>query len=201
MVSKALHTLAHQHLGLPIGTYVCKASLEERLHFREGVGAVENLAFRRLMVTTEKTVIRPKDSIWGQDFKESPVLNRTKKGDHLHPGPMLGAAFPRSNEKWTAEDILEPPESDKSGDDGASDNDHEEAEDKNKEKGLTTPHKNDKENKEEELSQGPMYMEVEPSEDQKSKRSGLNLSLGDPARASTPTKTMGIQVAAATLSW
>ena len=157
-------------------------------YFREGVGAVENLAFWRLMVTTEKTVIRPKDSIWGQDFKESPVLNRTKKGDRLHPGPVLGAAFPRSNEKWTAEDIPEPPESDKSGDDGASDNDHEEAKDKDKEKGLTTPHKNDKENKEEELSQGPTYMEVEPSEDQKSKRSGLNLLLGDPNRASTPAK-------------
>ena len=134
-------------------------------YFREGVGAVENLAFRRLMVTTEKTVIRPKDSLWGQDFKECPVLSRTKKGDRLHPtGPVMGATFPRSNEKWTAEDILEPPESDKSGDDGASDNDHEEVEDKNKEKDLTTSHKNNKENKEEELSQGPIYMEVEPTE-------------------------------------
>ena len=69
-------------------------------YFREGVGAVENLAFRLFMVTTEKTVIRPKDSLWGQDFKEWPVLSRTKKGDRLHlAGPVLGAAFPRSNEK------------------------------------------------------------------------------------------------------
>ena len=160
-------------------------------YFREGVGAVENLAFRRLMVTTEKTVIRPKDSLWGEDFKQCPVLSRTKKGDRLHPtGPVMGGAFPRSNEKWTAEDIPEPPESDKSGDDGASDNDHEEVEDKNKEKDLTTSHvNNDKESKEEELSQGPVHMEVEPTEDQKSKRSGLNLSLGDPTRASTPLKT------------
>ena len=92
-------------------------------YFCEGIGAVKNLAFRRLMVTTEKTVIRPKDILWGQDFKECPVLNKTKKGDRLHPtGPVLGAAFLRSNEKWTAEDIPEPPEYDKSGDDGASDN-------------------------------------------------------------------------------
>ena len=33
------------------------------------------------MVTKEKTVVKPKDSLWGLDFRECPVLDKTKEGD------------------------------------------------------------------------------------------------------------------------
>ena len=130
----------------------------------------------------EKTVVRPKDSLLGLDVKECPVLDRTKEGDRLHPAAgVLTVTFPISNEKWTAEDIPEPPEPKiiilmptltmRGVDDSFSDDDNNEAEDDVKI--LEMPKK--KERRSRELPQDPTDgvepMDTEPTNCQKSARS------------------------------
>ena len=55
--------------------------------FPVGMGAIKDLAFRRLVATEDGWVIRPPESLWDHDYLSIHVLPRVTIGDELHAPP------------------------------------------------------------------------------------------------------------------
>ena len=55
--------------------------------FPVGMGAIKDLAFRRLVATEDGWVIRPPESLWDHDYLSVHVLPRVTIGDELHAPP------------------------------------------------------------------------------------------------------------------
>ena len=55
--------------------------------FPDGMGAIKDLAFRRLVATEDGWVIRPPESLWDQEYLSLHALTRVTIGDELHAPP------------------------------------------------------------------------------------------------------------------
>ena len=75
--------------------------------FPDGMGAIKDLAFRRLVATEDGWVIRPPESLWDQEYMSLRTLTRVTIGDELHAPPdRERVKFERSVEPF----VLKSPE-------------------------------------------------------------------------------------------